>query len=113
MQERQELDCGRVSSVRTGAYVVLVSLSVGAGFQAFLASLVPTPTQVAATTKHKDSVRAVLDARFGTYRFFQSGSFSHGTGVRYYSDVDYFASLKTTKPQSSDCLLYTSDAADE
>ncbi|MEJ7786109.1 MAG: hypothetical protein WKF96_14990 [Solirubrobacteraceae bacterium] len=82
-----------------------MSLSVGAGFQALLASLVPTPTQVAAATKHKDSVRAVLDARYGTYRFFQSGSFSHGTGVRYYSDVDYFASLKTTKPQSSDSAL--------
>lgn len=82
-----------------------MALSVASGFAELLASLPPTPTQVAATTRHKAAVQGVLDAKFGTYRFFQSGSFSHGTGVRYYSDVDYFASLKTTKPQSSDSAL--------
>jgi hypothetical protein len=82
-----------------------VTTSVSGAFTEFLGSLVPTTTEVNAATSHSASVRGVLDSAFGTYRFFQSGSFSHGTGIRYYSDVDYFASLKTTKPQSSDSAL--------
>jgi Second Messenger Oligonucleotide or Dinucleotide Synthetase domain len=36
---------------------------------------------------------------------FQSGSFSHGTGVKGNSDVDYFASLKSSRPTLSSSIL--------
>src|SRR4051812_2528556 len=82
-----------------------MALTVSAAFREFLATLPPTTSQVSAATGHTAAVKGALDNAYGTHRFFQSGSFSHGTGVRYYSDVDYFASLKTSKPSSSDSAL--------
>jgi hypothetical protein len=79
--------------------------TVQQGFEALLAKLPPTASQVAASSKHRDSVESALKASSMTLqRFFQTGSFSNGTGVRYYSDVDYFASLRS-QPGSSDTAL--------
>jgi hypothetical protein len=46
-------------------------------------------------------VEAALKAQLTVSRFFETGSFSHGTGVRNFSDIDVFASLGGTKPDSS------------
>ncbi|MDG4788985.1 hypothetical protein O7626_24155 [Micromonospora sp. WMMD1102] len=82
-----------------------MAMSVNQGFELFLSRLVPTQAEVQAAASHRASVEAKLKANFGISRFWQSGSFSHGTGVRYRSDVDYFASMPLPRPSSSTTAL--------
>jgi hypothetical protein len=78
--------------------------TVSAGFDLYLSRLKPTSSEVSSASQHRESVRSALEA-LKLSRFFQTGSFSHGTGVRHYSDVDYLASFKTDRPSSSDSAL--------
>jgi hypothetical protein len=75
----------------------VVATTVEEGFRTFLSRLTPTSGQVAAAAKHRETVESALAAQMTVRRFFQTGSFSNGTGVRSFSDVDYFASL-TDRP---------------
>ena len=68
------------------------------GFNTFLSWITPSDAERAKATTHRAGIEAKLDAKFGLYRMFESGSFRHGTGVSGHSDVDLFASLKSTKP---------------
>lgn len=72
-----------------------------AGFRTFINRLVPTATEREKASSHRATIYARLDATFGLHRMFETGSFKHGTGVSQYSDLDYFASLKTPRPQLS------------
>ncbi len=65
----------------------------------------PSQSDFAAAKSHKDSIESRLDYEFGVYRMFEIGSLRHGTGVWYYSDVDYLVSLKGIKPTSSTTML--------
>jgi hypothetical protein len=65
--------------------------SLDEGFDTFLSWLVPLKSENKKAQDHKDSVQSCLESNFGCYRFFETGSFGHGTGVRHYSDTDYFA----------------------
>ncbi len=44
--------------------------------------------------KHRTSIETRLDIWLGISEMFETGSLSHGTGVRFYSDADYIVSLK-------------------
>jgi len=78
--------------------------TVAAGFSAYLSRLTPPPSSISAASSHRQSVKEALDF-IQLNRFFQTGSFSHGTGVHPYSDVDYFATFSSTQPGSSDTAL--------
>lgn len=65
----------------------------------------PSTSDFAAAKSHKQSIEARLDYDLGAYRMFEIGSLRHGTGVWYYSDVDYLVSLKGFKPASSTTML--------
>lgn len=67
------------------------------GFAVFLSRLVPLDSEHNTAASHKSSVRSCLEKTFGCYQFFETGSFGHGTGVRHYSDTDYFAVCRTAK----------------
>ncbi len=60
-------------------------------FDTFLSWLAPSATEQNKAKSHKDSVKSCLENNFGCYNFFETGSFGNGTGVRHYSDTDYFA----------------------
>jgi hypothetical protein len=75
------------------------------GFTVFLDRLVPTTTERAVASKHRDSVERSLQNGLGLHRFKQTGSLAHGTGITVYSDVDHLASLKGVQPVSSDTAL--------
>jgi predicted nucleotidyltransferase len=75
--------------------------TVNEGFEEFLRRLVPTEAQRNAGVSHRASVRAALEAKLSVINFYETGSFSHGTGVRNYSDIDALVSLKNAKPDSS------------
>ncbi|MGH8008835.1 MAG: SMODS domain-containing nucleotidyltransferase [Candidatus Binatia bacterium] len=75
--------------------------TVNEGFREFLSRLTPTETERTAGKNHRASVRAALEANLPVIRMFESGSFSHGTGVRGYSDIDAFVSLRGGRPSLS------------
>jgi Second Messenger Oligonucleotide or Dinucleotide Synthetase domain len=75
--------------------------TVDQAFEVFLSRLIPTDAQRAAGSSHRASVKAALEAALKVNNFFETGSFSHGTGVRGYSDIDALVSLGNTKPESS------------
>jgi hypothetical protein len=60
----------------------------------------PTASQFDGSKSHKDAIETRLDNILGVYRMFEIGSLRHGTGVWYYSDADYLASLKGIQPDS-------------
>lgn len=71
--------------------------NVNSGFDMFVGGLVPSEVETAKATNHRASIKACLEARFGMTSFFRAGSFGHGTSVRGYSDVDYFAVIPREK----------------
>jgi predicted nucleotidyltransferase len=78
--------------------------SVPQGFAVFLNRLRPTATQTAAKARHRASVEASLRNALDVSRFRELGSFTPGTGIKDYSDVDLLVSLKS-KPAASDTAL--------
>lgn len=84
------------------------------GFSTFLRRLTPSDTERSKASIHRAGIEAKLESRFGLHRMFESGSFSHGTGVSGRSDTDLFASLKSTKPSlGSSSLSAVRDALKE
>lgn len=55
--------------------------------------------------KHRSGIETRLDNWYGLNGMLETGSLRHGTGIRVYSDADYFASFKGTRP-TSDTALY-------
>jgi len=65
--------------------------SLDQGFDAFIERLKPLPSEHDKAVFHKDSVYRCLSNNFECSSLFETGSFGNGTGVRHYSDTDYFA----------------------
>ncbi|HWZ65388.1 MAG TPA: nucleotidyltransferase [Patescibacteria group bacterium] len=74
-------------------------------FRLFNTWLIPSDSERDKAASHRQTIYDKLDARYGLYRMFQSGSFKHGTGISGHSDVDYFASLKSVRPEHSYSIL--------
>lgn len=88
-----------------------MALTVDQGFEEFLRRLVPTQAQRNAGASHRSSVKGALESRLNVSYFFETGSFSHGTGVRHHSDIDVLVSLSDAKPSSSyTALTWVKDA---
>ena len=91
-----------------------MTLTVNQAFDKFLTGLVPTPAQRDAGVSHRATVKAALEAKLTVHAFFETGSFSHGTGVRGHSDVDALVSVGNTKPESSyTALTWVKDALEK
>lgn len=60
------------------------------GFDTFLGWLKPLNSEHEKAQSHKASVESCLINNFRCYNFFETGSFGKGTGIRHYSDTDYF-----------------------
>lgn len=74
-------------------------------FRVFNTWLTPGNAEREKAASHRQAIYDKLDNKYGLYRMFQSGSFKHGTGISGHSDVDYFASLKTNRPEYSYSIL--------
>lgn len=83
-----------------------MALSVSQAFDILLERLTPLQSDRSAKAKHRSSVEAALKAssRFSVQRFRETGSFTHGTGIRGHCDVDLLVSM-TGQPNSSDTAL--------
>ncbi len=85
--------------------------TVDQGFEEFLKRLVPSEAQRSAGASHRSSVKGALESKLTVWNFFETGSFSHGTGVRHYSDIDALVSLGNSRPSSSyTALTWVKDA---
>lgn len=75
-------------------------------FDQYLSAVTPSTWERDEVKKYRDRLYKVLDDEFGLTAFFQSGSFSTGTGIATRSDVDYFARIPwDQRPQSSTTAL--------
>lgn len=80
--------------------------TVNEGFEELIRRLQPLASEHAAATKHKATVFSCLQKNFDCYELKETGSFGNGTGVRQYSDTDYFAICSAKKlPDSSSYTL--------
>ena len=68
-----------------------MALTVSQGFDTFLGRLAPLSSEHDKAKSHKDSVKSCMENNFKCYSFFEKGSFGGGTGIRHFSDTDYFA----------------------
>lgn len=67
------------------------------GFNTLISWLVPLTTEHEKASKHKSTVNSCLTTNFECTSLFETGSFGNGTGVRHYSDTDYFAVIPGNK----------------
>ncbi len=65
--------------------------SIEDGFQEFLRRLAPLTSEYKKSISHKKSVKRCLVKNFGCSHFFETGSFGNKTGIKHFSDTDYFA----------------------
>lgn len=65
--------------------------TVEEGFEKLLEWLIPLPSEHNKAVSHRGSVRSCLVNNFNCTNFFETGSFGNKTGVRHFSDTDYFA----------------------
>lgn len=84
--------------------------TVDEGFAVFLDRLTPTSAQRDAGARHRVTVKAALEKKLIVSNFFETGSFSHGTGIRGYSDIDVLVSLGHSRPTSYTALTWVKEA---
>jgi len=65
--------------------------TVEEGFDTLIGRLKPLDSEHDKAASHKDSVKTCMENNFGCTSLIETGSFGNGTGVRHYSDTDYFA----------------------
>jgi hypothetical protein len=65
----------------------------------------PTATEFDAARRHRGAIESRLDAYLGLHEMFEIGSLRQGTGVWRYSDADFLASLKGSRPGSPWTML--------
>lgn len=82
-----------------------MALTVSKGFDIFLERLTPHASQRTASAKHRKSVEDSIKKVLTINCFRETGSFSHGTGVRNHCDVDLMVSISNSQPTSSDTAL--------
>jgi hypothetical protein len=75
-----------------------------------LSRYTPPSTYFDAARSHRSSIELRLDNWLGVKEMFETGSLKHGTGVRYWSDVDYIVSLKGSRPTPTTALNKVRDA---
>ncbi len=88
-----------------GLGLVKMAKTASEGFRIFIDWQVPSVADREKAASHKVAIQAKLEQKYGLYRMFQSGSFSHATGVKNFSDVDYIASLQSKQPLLSSSIL--------
>ncbi len=78
--------------------------AVDDGFDVFLTKLAHSSAETEAAKKHRASIKACLEANFGTVRFFRSGSYGNGTSVSGHSDIDFFAVISPNKLKANSTI---------
>jgi hypothetical protein len=83
--------------------------TVNDAFNVFLQRISPTQAQREAGASHRASIKAALEAGLDVANFFETGSFSHGTGIQGCSDIDVLVSLRGEPGSSYTALNWVKD----
>lgn len=81
-----------------------MATTVNSAFATYLSRLTPTGSERETARRHRGSIETALEP-LGYSLLRETGSFRHGTGVRFRSDIDYLVSLDGERPASSDSAL--------
>lgn len=85
--------------------------TVDAAFSAYVASLTPTSSERQAAILHRATIESALRNELSVEVVRETGSFSHGTGLRGRSDVDLIVALNYQRPMNpSTALRWVRDA---
>jgi len=84
---------------------IAMATTIDTAFEAFAAVLTPSSSETTAAASHRESVYNKLNAAFGVSSFFRTGSTGNSTGVRFHSDVDYFASIPVLNQRSDSAYM--------
>src|SRR4051794_12273730 len=76
-----------------------------AAFDQMLSQFTPSKFEVTSAGSHRDAVEGKLSNAFGVTNFFGTGSRENGTSVRYYSDLDYFASIPSQNQRDNSAYM--------
>lgn len=82
------------------------------GFEMLIGRLKPLDSEHKKAATHKSTVNSCLKNNFNCTSLFETGSFGNGTGVRHYSDTDYFGVIPSENlyENSSTTLRYVKEA---
>lgn len=75
----------------------MVKKTVIEGFETLIGWLKPLSSEHQKATTHKSTVKSCLTNNFDCTSLFETGSFGNGTGVRHFSDTDYFGVIPAEK----------------
>jgi tRNA nucleotidyltransferase (CCA-adding enzyme) len=74
-------------------------------FSLYLANLTPSATERQVAALHRQSLERALNQSLDVLEIRETGSFSHGTGLRGRSDVDLVVSLNSARPTDPSAAL--------
>lgn len=80
-------------------------VTVDAAFDTLASRLTPSSTETSSAASHRQSVYDKLNRDLAVRTFFRTGSTGNATGVRYYSDVDYFASIPAQNQRNDSAYM--------
>lgn len=82
-----------------------MATTVDAAFDILISRMTPSPHETTAASDHRRTVYDKLNSSFGVTTFFRTGSTGNSTGVRYWSDVDYFAGIPYSQQRDSSAYM--------
>ena len=95
-----------MGGIETSVENLNMARTIEDAFDELVKRLQPSNLEYDKAARHRSRVYSCLERNFDCYRFFETGSFGSGTGVRGYSDIDYFAVCKSrTLPDNSGYVL--------
>lgn len=74
---------------------------LGSILEKYLIRLAPVVSELRKGATHRASVKSCLGKAFGSYSLFETGSIQNDTGIRHFSDTDYFAVIPKTNLRSN------------
>jgi hypothetical protein len=82
-----------------------MATNVDSAFDILIDGMTPSPRETATAASHRQSVYSKLNDSLGVSTFFRTGSTGNSTGVRYWSDVDYFAGIPYSQQRDSSSYM--------
>lgn len=75
----------------------MATRTIAQGFNIFHSRITPSSYESGKASSHKSSIESRLKADFELSQLFYSGSANNGTSISRFSDMDFFASIPTSK----------------
>ena len=82
-----------------------MSATASSMLESLIRSMTPNEAARSDAAKHRKEIEEWLKIDLGILRMRETGSWHHGTALDGFSDVDYFVSMRDSRPSSSDTAL--------